>query len=74
MLIVRAQSEPMKAHVRDAQRDLTEALTLLDQNTQASGSTLILGVIEASLKSAKLRLDMVEAALRENGPDATELF
>ena len=73
VLLVRAQHEAMKEHVRTAQRDLTEALILVDQHTRSAVPALLLGVVEASIKSAKLRLEMVESALRNNGPGASDL-
>ena len=74
VLLVRANNEQMKAHVRWApQRTLTETLALLDQYAQSASPALSLGVVDASVKSAKLRLEMVESALRRNGPDASDL-
>jgi hypothetical protein len=70
VLLVRAQHEAMREHVRSAQRDLTQASMLLNQHTRSAVPALLLGVVEASIKSAKLRLAMVESALRNNGPDA----
>ena len=73
VLLVRAQNEQMKEHVRNAQRDLTEASVLLDQHTRSAVPALLLGVVDASIKSAKLHLEMVESALRNNGPDTSDL-
>ena len=73
VLLVRAQNEQMKEHVRYAQRALTEASVLLDQHTRSAVPTLLLGVVDASVKSVKLRLEMVESALRNSGPDASNL-
>jgi hypothetical protein len=64
VLLVRAQHEAMREHVRAAQRDLTEASMLLDQHTRSAVPTLLLGVVEASIKSAELRLELVESMLR----------
>jgi hypothetical protein len=72
VLLVRAQHESMKEHVRNAQRDLTSALILLDQHTRSAIPALLLGVVDASIKAAKLRLEMVESALRNNGPDSSD--
>jgi hypothetical protein len=72
VLLVRAQNESMKEHVRTAQRDLTSALILLDQHTRSAIPALLLGVVDASIKAAKLRLEMVESALRNNGPDSSD--
>jgi hypothetical protein len=63
----------MQEHVRIAQRDLTQASTLLDQHTVSGVPALLLGVVDASIKSAKLRLELVEIALRDNGPSASDL-
>jgi hypothetical protein len=73
VLLVRARHEAMKEQVRTAQRHLTEALTLLDQHTRSAVPALLLAVVDASIKSAKLRLEVVESALRNNGPDASDL-
>ena len=64
VLLVRARHEAMREHVRTAQHDLTEASMLLDQHTRSAVPTLLLGVVEASIKSAKLRLELVESMLR----------
>jgi hypothetical protein len=71
VLLLRAQHEEMKAHVRTAQRDLAEALGLLEQSSPASES--VFAVVDAAVKSASLRLRMVEFALRTNGPNASEI-
>jgi hypothetical protein len=73
VLLVRAQHEAMKEHVRTAQRHLTEASTLLDEHTRSAVPALLLGVVDACIQSAQLRLKMVESALRNNGPDASDL-
>src|SRR4029450_3513135 len=68
VLLVRAQHETMREHVRAAQRDLTEASMLLDQHARSAVPTLVPGVVPPSVRSAKLRLEMVESALRNDGP------
>jgi hypothetical protein len=71
VLLLRAQHEEMKAHVRTVQHDLAEALGLLEQPTPVPESRW--AVVNAAVKSASLRLQMVEFALRGNGPNASEI-
>ena len=71
VLLVRAQHEEMKVHVRTVQRDLAEALELLEQPTAVPDSRW--AVVDAAVKSASLRLQRVEFALRNNGPNASEI-
>jgi hypothetical protein len=72
VLLVRALNETMKDHVRTAQSELAEAMTLLDQyNT--SVVTHLFGVVESAIQSATLRLQMVEHALQTRGADANEI-
>ena len=74
VLLVRAQNEQMKEHVRNAQRALTDASILLDQYARSVVPPLSLAVADASIESARLRLEMVESALRSNGPGAGDLY
>lgn len=73
VLLLRAQHEEMKEHVRIAQRDLAEALALLDQGPSSADLESLLAVVEIAVKSAALRLQMVEFALRTKGPNASEI-
>ena len=71
-LLIRAGHETMRDHVRTAQRELAEALTLLDEyNTCVV--PLLFGVVDATVRSASLRLQMAEHALKTQGPNAREI-
>ena len=69
VLLVRAQHEDMKAHVRSAQRDLDEALALLESE-QKTEDQLLRVVVVTTIQLAKHRLQTVEYALRRNGPNS----
>ena len=72
VLLVRARHDDMKAHVRFALRELTEATRLVNEKTSMS-SGLLLQVLDATISSATLRLDMVEIALSLHGPEVSDL-
>ena len=73
VLLLRAQHEEMKAHVRTVQHDLAEMLVLLDRRNASAVPESLLAVVDAAVKSASLRLQMVEFALRTNGPNASDI-
>jgi len=73
VLLLRAQHEEMKARVRTVQDDLAEALALLNQRSGSDVPESLLAVVDVAVKSASLRLQMVEFALRTNGPNASDI-
>jgi hypothetical protein len=69
-LMAVATHATVKAQVQLAQRDLDEADSWLAHAT-LSGHPAILGIVELILELAAWRLNLVQDALRVNGPHGT---
>ena len=65
-----ATNTTVKEQVHLAQRDLDEADSWL-AHTTLSGHPAILGIVELILELATWRLNLVQDALRVNGPHGT---
>ena len=73
VLLMRANHESLKTHVRDAQRDLSDALALLDQEQHTKAPALLIELLRTAVRSASHRLNMVEHTLQTDGPNASDL-
>ena len=73
VLLMRAQNDAMRAHVRSAQRELTDALSLLDYEQQTQSQALLIQVLGEAIHAATHRLEMVERALQIHGPDTSDI-
>ena len=73
VLLIRANNDDVKGHVRFAVEELTAATRLLNNPASATSPELFLQVVEAAIASATLRLQLVETALSVYGPEASDI-
>ena len=73
VLLIRAQHDAMKAHIRHALDELANAERLLSETPTPTAPDVLVRIVDATIDSATLRLKMVETALSVHGPDANEI-